>query len=504
MSNLPDFATFCSEVLAEPISPAWATFYRAVEGLPLDEEGVELYRQSTGRDHYEPRAYTEATAICGRRSEKTQTCLKFLLWLILFAGFEKQQRTSWFARLGRHTRLLRIPIIAQDTRVAGDIKRTAESLCLAAPLVSREVVDVTADSVIFRNGIALTVFSATKASVRGLPCPAGLLDEFEFVAIDGADPRELVRQVRPSMIQFGAARRLIKLTTPWRKSGLAYQEFAQRAERPELLVWQASTATMTPRIDAAELERERLTDPVYFAREYLAEFASDDLEALIPAGDIQAAIGSWTEQPPRSGVSYYMALDASGLTGGDRFTFGIAETGTDGTNVVLLRGHRRAPVPQVCDEIADLAKLYGISRIVADQYSFSFLAELMRQRDVTLEQLPFTSRSKPEIFFSLKNSLAQATLKIPNHPEVLRELRALESLRTSGGAYKIGAPRGQHDDFATVLALLAHGAKRSNYEPFFEVFDGRVRYPADPMDINNDFGFEPARQPRVASFGRRH
>ncbi len=80
-----DFDTFCSDpqLIGEPISKPWATFYRAIEGLPLDEEGTEIFRACSGRDRYEPRVFSECTAITGRRSEKTATGLKYLLWKAL-------------------------------------------------------------------------------------------------------------------------------------------------------------------------------------------------------------------------------------------------------------------------------------------------------------------------------------------------------------------------------------------------------------------------------------
>jgi hypothetical protein len=476
-----DFETFCADpqLLGEPISKAWVTFYRAVEGLPLNEEGEALFRQCTGRDRYVPQIYTECTGICGRRSEKTSTAIKYLLWKSQFAGWERQLSRSWFQKLGRHTRLLRVPIIAQDVRVSHDIKRSCEALILDSPVLQKEVADLRVSEITFNNGISFVVLPASKASVRGMTCPAALLDELAWVSIEGADDKELVRQVKPSMIQFGDARRLLKFSTPWQSSGVIYSEFSQRAERPDILVWQAATATMTPRIAAADLERERAADPTYFAREYLAEFTSD-LESFIPATDIAAAIGNWRELPPASARSdaaeYVAALDASGLTGGDKFTFGLAHSDETSASVALLRGWRRAPVPQVCDEIASLCRAYGVRTIVADQYSFSFLAELLRQRDIELEQLAFTARSKPEIFFDLKNALAQGTFRVPEHPEALRELRALESMRLSGGAYRIGAPRGQHDDYVTVLALLAHKVKQAHErgEPWAEAWNESV------------------------------
>jgi hypothetical protein len=465
------FEVFCSDsqLLNEPISAAWATFYRVLEGLPLDDAGIELYRACTGHDTYQPRTYVECTGIAGRRSEKTSTAIKYLLYKAMFSGWENQLRRSWFRSLGRHTRLLRVPIIAQDTRVGRDIKSVAEAMILDSPVLQKEVADIRVSEITLKNGVSLVVLPASKASVRGMTCPAALLDELAWVSIEGADDKELVRQVRPSMIQFGPSRRLLKFSTPWQSSGVIFNEWSQRMQRDDLLVWQASTQTMTPRIRVEDLERERAADPVYFAREYLAEFQSD-IASFIPESDILAGIGGWKEREPAKSLSYVAALDASSVTGGDVFSFGIAHADRTDVVVDLLRGWRKEAVPRVVDEIASVCRLYGLHSIVADQYAFQFLAELMRQRSIALQQLPFTSRSKPEIFFDLKNALAQGRFQLPEHPDAIRELRALESVRLSGGGYRIGAPRAAKDDYATVLALLAHKLKHGGpMEPFVEV-----------------------------------
>jgi hypothetical protein len=457
MPTTPNFEQFCSNVIGEPISPAWIAFYRVVEGEALNAEETALYCTSTGRSEYVPRpgGYQEATGICGRRSEKTQTCIKFLLWKIIYGGYEKRLRTSWFARIGRPTKRLRIPLILQDTRVARDVLRTAESLALGSPLLSEEIAESHRSELVFKNGLALTTFPATKASVRSLACPAALLDELAFVSIEGADDKELCRQLRPSMIEFGQTRRLIKLSTPWQRSGILYEEYSQRLERPDLLVWQASTQVMTPRISVAELERERISDPSYFTREFLAEFTADR-ECFLPFNDTLAAIQSWKELAPVAGPYYIAALDASSVTGGDRFTFGVAHSDKGGHFVDVLRGWQKATVGEVCDELAHLCKADRIEKVIADQFGFAFLHELMRQRGVELAQLAFTARSKPEIFFALKSALSTGKFHLPNHPEAIRELRALESTRLSGGNYRICAPGKLHDDYATTLALLAY------------------------------------------------
>ena len=471
--SLDDFCSD-SQLIGEPLSKSWSTFFRAVEGLSLDEERQDLFKRCTGREAYEPRVYSEVLAIAGRRSEKTSSFLKYLLWKI-----------ATFDRIGGSSRneLLRVPVIAQDLRIAKDLKTTAESYVRRSPILSKSVGEFLTNEIKFKNGISLTCYPATWRSTRGLSVPFCFLDELAFVEIEGASQVELVRQVKPAMIRFGEARRLCKATTPWRSTDHVAEEFSRRNEHPEKLVWQAATWVMTDRVDRKLLEEERRTDPSYFAREYEALFTAD-AESFIPLADIDAAvITGRSEVPPSQSMkgSYIAAIDASSLTGRDRFVFGIAHRAVRGSasgygpSVDLLRGWTRSPVPQVCDEIAAISKTYGIRTIVADQHGYVFLRELMASRGIELRQLPFTTRSKPELFLELKLALAQGRMQLLDHPEALRELRMLESKRTSGGHYSIAAPRGAHDDYPAVLALLAHEAKQAGSGGCaFLVTDGRT------------------------------
>jgi hypothetical protein len=247
-------------------------------------------------------------------------------------------------------------------------------------------------------------------------------------------------------------------------SGVIVDDFKHRHERLDTLVWQASTALMTPRIDPQELLREQQADPIAFAREYLAELTSGDTTSFLPGPDIEMAVREWRELAPDATSFYVGALDASGLSGGDIFSFGIASSGDEGMIVSVLRGWKRTPAAEVCDEISALCKQFRISAVEGDQYSHTFLAELLRQRGISLHQLTFTQQSKAEIYFDLKYRLSQGKIALPNHAEMVRQLRALQSQRSSGGAYKIGAPRssGAHDDYPTVVALLANRVKRSS------------------------------------------
>jgi hypothetical protein len=462
-----DFETFCADgqLIGESISKPWATFYRGIESLPLDEESTEIFRICTGRDSYEPRVYTEATAIAGRRSEKTSTCLKYFIWKIL-------TDKVWASKRNEE---LRIPIICQDMRIARSIKKSAESYLLNSPLLRNEVAENLASEIRFKNGTSLVCYPASWRSTRGISGPGAILDELAFVAIDGASDVELVRQVKPIMIRFGGAARLLKLSTPWQKSGVIYDELSHRDERDDLLVWQAGTAYMTPRVSSELLEKERQADPIYFAREYEAMF-TDDSTNLIPPEDINLAVRDGIREQPFVEAlksSYICCADASGLSGKDSFTFGIAHRTVRGEQVGVsldaLRDWNRRGVKEVCDEIALTMKAYSLKTIFLDQFGFSFLQELLAQRGIEALQMAWSNANKTDIYLELKLALAQGTLKLLQHESSLRQLRFLGAKKTSGGAFLIGAPRGQHDDYCSVIAML-NSKLRKNHNAYCGAF----------------------------------
>ena len=127
------------------------------------------------------------------------------------------------------------------------------------------------------------------------------------------------------MIQFKNSK-LIGLGSPWIKSGLLYDCWEKRNERDDRLVLRTPAAAMNPLIAPEELAREQANDPTNFRREFLAEWLND-VDSFLPDSDINAAIRSGVHERAPVDVykgSYCAALDASGLSGRDRFTLAIA------------------------------------------------------------------------------------------------------------------------------------------------------------------------------------
>jgi hypothetical protein len=475
LSNKISFASFCSDVLNEPISLAWITVFKGLQGERLTAPELEIWRALSGQEDYTPQERGELWCVKGRRAAGTKTAAKFLTYLIHAHGHE-------YRRYAAKSDRLHALVVLQTRDVAREVMSYFAGFYNDSPLLHAEVGEIFKNSIELKNNFVISIATCSFKAPRGLNIPIGLLDETGTWRTEGLDlDIEVYKSIRPAMIQFKNSK-LIGLGSPWTKSGLLYDCWEHRSERNDRLVLRTPTASMNPLIDPEELAREQANDPTNFRREFLAEWL-DDCDSFIPDADINAAIRSGVhERAPVDAYKgfYCAALDASGLSGRDRFTLAIAHRTARGSkeNITIeldaLRGWSRAPVGEVCDLVALTLKSYGLNSVVGDQFGHAFLRELLATRGITVTQRPFTARSKPEIMLNFKLALSQGRIGLLDHSECLRELRMLESRRTSGGGYSIAAPRGAHDDFSICCALLAFEMKDSNSSPGFLIRDGFV------------------------------
>lgn len=454
------FAAFCSDILGEPISPAWIAAYKAFDGERLTNNEREIWRALTGKEDYSQRDYPELTAIKGRRSQGTKTACKYLAYKV---------HTENYRRYAAKGDRLRVPIIAQSKDVAREIVSYLTDFYTNTDLASEVEADgLLKGSIDLKNGFIVSVQTCSFRAPRGITAPLALCDEVGIWRAEGADiDREVLRSLTPAMIQF-PNRKLILLGSPWTKVGTLFDRWEHRFEDGDRLVLHCPTPRMNAMIPAEELAREEQNDFQNYRREFLAEWL-DDVDQFLPESDIKPAIRTGIREMPfvEALKSHYTAtIDASGLSGKDRFTFAIGHRSVRakdhvGVSLDLLRGWSRRGVAEVVDEIAATLKLYGLSTVSADQWGYAPIKELFSQRKIEVVQLAWSARSKPEIFLDLKLGLSQGNLKLLDHPESLRELRLLECRRTSGGHSTISAPRGQHDDFACAIAMLNHQCKKN-------------------------------------------
>ena len=222
----PDIITFVTDpqLLGLTLSPAQETLLRAIYGLPLDSDQLDLWRLCTGREHYASMGFGEATALAGARSGKDSRIAAPI------ACFE--------ALLGGHDRHLSkgergiIPLVAQDARASKIAFAYIRDYLTGSSILARSVAEVLTSEITLTNGLSISCFPSTLRSLRGWSIPAAVLDELAFFRFEGAadSDAEIQASIRRGMLAFEETR-LVKISTPYMKAGVPWP----RRSRPPLL-----------------------------------------------------------------------------------------------------------------------------------------------------------------------------------------------------------------------------------------------------------------------------
>jgi hypothetical protein len=110
MFKTPSIIEFITDpqLLGLGISAAQEVLLRAIYGLPLNADQLDLYQRCTGRDSYAAKPFGEVTVIAGARSGKdSRIAAPIVIYEALFGGHDR--------RLSPGERGV-IPLVAQDQR----------------------------------------------------------------------------------------------------------------------------------------------------------------------------------------------------------------------------------------------------------------------------------------------------------------------------------------------------------------------------------------------------
>lgn len=459
---IPTIVEFVTEsaFLGLSISPGQEALLRAIYGLPLAGDHLELYRRCTGRENAPAGPFGEATVLAGARAGKdSRIAAPIVCYEALFGGHEKH--------LSKGERGV-IPLVAQDqkaTRVAfGYIKGYLMGSAVVSSMLDGEPLASEAPLI---NGINVSCFPSTLRSLRGWSIPAAVLDELAYFQMEGAADSdvEIQASVRRGMISF-LSPRLVKISTPYMRRGVLYDDFKRAfgVDDPDLLVWKAPSALMNPLLSDEAFERQRRLDPERFAREYEAEFDSD-VDAFLPGAAIeQAIVPHRIDLPPLPGATYVAAVDPSGgRAGGDAFTLAIGHTerrGEDERAVVdLIRGwsgRHGVDLEGVVSQIAEIVKGYGLGSVSGDAYAANWVRERFQAHGVRYEPAE-VDRSRA--YLETEPLFMQGRVDLPDHAIAAREFKMLERRPRPGGKVLVDHPRGGHDDYANVCALVIQRLK---------------------------------------------
>jgi Phage Terminase len=423
----------------------------------------------------EAKAFAE---VAGQRTPPSQRVRE--LWCIIGRRGGKSRMAAalacYLACFGQHKlakgEVGMVLVLAASRDQAKTVFEYVKGFLDASPILSKEVMNVTAHEITLRNGIVIAVHSNSFRTIRGRTLLAAIFDEIGFWRDEASaiPDIETYRAVLPSLATTNGM--LIGISTPYRKIGLLHQKFRDHfgVDGDEVLVVKGTTKQFNPTLDEKTIARQRAADPTAATSEWDAQFR-DDISSFLDDQLIEGCIepGRPLELPPTQALfasTYKAFTDPSGGVGADSYTLAIAHK--DGEQYILdcVRGTRGKFDPQqVTQEYADLTKQYGIGTVTGESYSAQWVASAWLNTGISYVQ---SDIPKSQIYREVLPLFTRGLVRLPDHPTLLRELRLLERQAHRGGKESIDHPRGGHDDYANSLCgalrqLSDHLGFRTDY-----------------------------------------
>lgn len=438
---------------------------------------VELYEFMTDKvyDFEKVCKITDISLIVGRRGGKTLISSILAIYSTL--------KIDWKPLLGKHNTAT-ILIASHTKDFSDEIIDVMRSLIEESPILSR-LIDKSKKNTqstinlkipfyneetkrIRYSRVRLRTNAASSKSSRGSACPVIILDEIAFFGSDinaKETDEEIVRAIKPSMLQFSKQAMMIKLSSPNIKQGILYETYKKRAELPDdYLILKAPSWVFNNRLPKEEFEKEEKVDPENFNREFRANF-TDSISTFIMPEAIDRAVQKGVKFiPPEDktvDITYHAAIDAAFKS--DRFTFSLVGAKEGRITQYLVHaweGSKTKPIEahEIAKFLSQVVKEFGLNKIFADQFAFQPLKEIFAKFNVVLEEMTFTNTYKKKIYYNLKNLIHSNTLDLLDHEMTQTELKQLQVEQSSTGTIKIGHPVGGHDDFADSLAVSCYEA----------------------------------------------
>lgn len=393
----------------------------------------------------------EAWWAIGRRGGKDYVAARLAVFLALFR--------QWTLAPGEVGVVL---VMAVDKAQAKVAFRYVLGALEAHPMLWAEVANVTADVIVFRNGIELQVTASDHASVRGRTVLAAILDEFAFYPYEQAT--ELLRALRPAQATQPNSL-LIVISSAYAARGPFHE--TRRAsfgkEDPHILFAVASTQDMNPTIDPEFIAAEMARDPVAAAAEFFS-IERTDCESFLDVALVDRATRTeprdlpYFEKDPSG--TYVLRVGAVDVSGGrsDATAAAVAHMKDD---TVVIDACRRWPSPhdpkQVAKEVAEFLESYGLSMATADQYGAGLTLSIYSEAGVTL--IP-AEVNRSEAYLACLPLFTSGRVEIPDDPRLRTELLGLERRTGRNGKDAVDHVPNQHDDLANAVCLAAWRAFR--------------------------------------------
>jgi hypothetical protein len=420
----------------------WRALLLALLGEALTPDELGHFRRLTQRYKPPSQRCRQGWFAIGRRGGKSRAMAVLACYLATMCRYDKLSP-------GERGVIL---LVAPDQRQATGILDFARATLEDSPILRREIVRTTSDTIELTGGIFIEVRSASFRRLRGMTCIAAVLDECAFFYDEtSANPDvELVGALKPALLTTGGM--LIGISSPYARRGVLWENYNSHfgpGGAEDVLVAQGSSRDLNPSLPQSEIDLEYAKDPAHAAAEYGAQFRTD-IQSFVSSEIIDACTDAGDhERPPAPHFAYTAFVDPSGGSS-DSMTLAISHVEGAITVVDLVREVLAPFSPQ--DVVASFCKLlkeYRCSRVFGDCYGSEWVAEAFAFHGVTYEH---SELNRSELYISLLAMLNSKVVALVDNDRVRKQLLALERRTGRLGRDTIDHPRGQHDDVANAVA----------------------------------------------------
>jgi hypothetical protein len=425
----------------------WRVVLKSLFGLPMTEKEIDIFQAHTGRGAPSPRGYQESWFVCGRRSGKSRILALVAAYLATFRNWEPYLAPGEYGR---------VMIVAANKAQARSIFDFMVGLLQESPLLSRMILNITADSIELQGRIAIEVHASSFRGIRGRTTVAALFDEVAFweSGEHSANPdQEVLAAIRPSMATVPGSM-LLCASSPYSRQGVLWKAYDRHFGNDESLplVWQAATRAMNPTVKQSFIDQQLAEDEAANRAEYLAEWRSD-VESFVSLDVVRGCVAPYDVRHPDSSHRYVAFVDPAGGSGADCFTCTIAHREKDQIHIdaVLSRKPHFSP-SAVIDEFAATLRNYRIGVVTGDRWGGEFPREAFRRHDIRYE---VAKKNKSELYQGLLPLLNSGRIVLPNHDKLIRQIVSLERRVARSGRETIDHPVRGHDDEANAVAGAA-------------------------------------------------
>jgi hypothetical protein len=435
---------------------AWLAVLKAAFALPLDKNERTTFAAVSGERAPPTHRVRELWAIVGRRGGKSRMAAALAVYQ---ACFTKHRLAA--GEVGT------VLVLATNRDQAAVVFNYALAFLKSSPVLAKEVDSTTAHEIRLKNGIVIAVHANSFRSVRGRTLVACIFDETAFWRDDtSASPDvEVYRAVLPSLLTTKGL--LVSISTPYRRMGLLHQKHREHFGMDDdgVLVVQGPSTRFNPELSEAAIAQALADDREGNRSEYEAEFRSD-LATFLDDELVEAAVdyGRPLELPPRQGIRHFAFVDPSGGRG-DAYTLCIGHKEKQGDRFVadVVRGVRPPFDPvEVTKSYAELCKEYKIRAVHGDNYSAEWAVSAFK--DAGLRYI-LSDKPKSQLYLEALPLFTRQAISIPDHTQLLRELRLLERQTHRSGKDSVDHGRRGSDDYANVLCGCATFAvRRGGYD----------------------------------------